>query len=1091
MAPKEPRPETAPESTEAPVAPPVAPPHTPPHTAELSFTFSFILAPPPPSPPPPADGAVAAGPVPAASLDGTLFVLRMGEGEGAQAFELSHSHSGQAASDSAATVTVTEPLVRWLVARQGFVELALCRRAAEGAAAEVIFALPLDVSPLLFGWPRLEATLSAAASTLPAAALPLVSSLIMSLSAGLPFLPAGLALSLNPTSVTVLRADGLPAAYSGTPFKAPFTELAEKCAPVFVSWRALGQDGVTGSKPHAEEIVWQNERRLFLAGDLGLDALRRSLREDGIAVEVHDRDPKPPPPPPQADGVDGDAADRGGAAAGMVNPNAPAPRHPPFGVARYRLGEMVGRLPTDFAPYAPSGIRSAPSRRLMLCLDVQPCERPRTRPEPEEEGVEYFSGGYVESGCQVTLQLDMAAELPPESQVALRGQADAELHRLVSLIHYSDTLVLRAVLDTVEEVNSACGLTSAANWENYKDAGKDDLDVISGVQLVDGLTRLLMLEGHAAVFAEDGRPLNGMARLSILLERTVPNSKTAFTLMDRRMAFPRRCYNRFELPMKLIKLRMPLPEMILRPEIYQHLRVSDACRDSVLTLAKLLASPTLRVAYKHGAFPVDAHLLELEKRFGAVVTIQDREGVLLAGGDSDSVFSSARGSTRGSVKSGAPSARSGAAPSGRSAAPSASGSGTEFAEEKPQERLKAPTDARNPLYLQALAERAAAPPLDYIRLNIVALPRPMEKAPLPDWYLESIEAVRLQLGGQLVGTYSGQRLNPTELQKAHLQKSLRAMGSAKGLGEHGRGVHFTYSADYPTAESMGELEVRPAPPPPQKPWDVTHREMRLHDGTRSAFEIYQPSMARREDLQLPWGVEQYDQDARGREWRREATAKKRFDALPSKQKYIAPDYPGQSVFQKTEEQTVAEGYERKQGAIESWSAKVVVDDPVLRVSLKSRDHVTQLEKLHGALHDAPAKASIKALYRGKHKLRSGNHVAEEPSLFMHESTVDGIAAFENSLRERAPEKWTSARLTDTTGDLTIHSTTAARGQSHSRIHGLDFHSGHAILKVCRDFVPAASAGRCPNPAAARHPRARHPAAPDLGEHARHGHPAAH
>ena len=49
--------------------------------------------------------------------------------------------------------------------------------------------------------------------------------------------------------------------------------------------------------------------------------------------------------------------------------------------------------------------------------------------------------------------------------------------------------------------------------------------------------------------------------------------------MDRRMIFTKRGYNTFELPTKLIKLRMPLPEMLVRPEVYQHLRVSDPVRN--------------------------------------------------------------------------------------------------------------------------------------------------------------------------------------------------------------------------------------------------------------------------------------------------------------------------------------------------------------------------------------------------------------------------------------------------------------------------------------------------------------------------------
>lgn len=975
---------------------------------------------------------------PALTVDDTFFMLRIGEADQAQVFELAHPHSGDAVTSCTARLSVSEPMVRWLAEkRQGLVTMSLCRRSDEGAEPEVVFNLPLDIAPLLFGWPRVDASFSAQAreksAALPGEALPLLSAMSVSLASSLPFLPEDLALSLNPTAVTVLHADGMPATYSGTPFKAPYTELAERCAPVHVVWRLLGQEGATAPRSHAEEIVWRNERKIFLAGDIGMDEMRRRLREEGITLEVRDRDPKPelPETAPMQEGEEGAVAEVAqSAAAGQGSaPNAspPAPRHPPFGVSRYRLGEMVGRQSTDRPTYAPDGIRSAPTRRLTLCLDVQPCERPRTRPEPEEEGIEYFAGQYVESCCQVTVQIEMAAELPPESDETLGAQAGSRLARIITLIGYKDTHVLKVILNTVDEVNSACGLTSAANWENYKDSGKDDLDMVSGVQLIDGPTRLFVLEGHAPTFGDDGRPLNAMARLSLLLARTEPNSKTAFTLMDRRMIFTRRCYSTFELPTKLIKLRMPLPEVILRPEIYQHLRVSDPTRNAVLALAKLLAAPTLRVAHKHDAFPVAFDLLELEKMFGDVITIRDREGVPLGGGDTDSTCSSALASTAISTRQ-----------SGVSVGKS-NGSPTER-----EECRKAPTDAHNPLYLQALRERADRPPPDYIRINIQALPAPVARAPLPDWYLESIEAVRTQLGGRIVGTYSGQRLNPTEMQKAHLQKRLLEMGRQPGLGAHGRGVHYTYAADYLTAESMGEAEVRPPPPPKQKPWDKSHREAYLpRDGRRSQFELLQPSATRLRDLDEPWGLDAHEADTEAREKHRQRNASDKavFNALPSNQSFFEAGYPGTSVFQQTEEQLKAEQREMKEGAMETWSSKVAVADPVLRVSLKHRNKVTQQEKLHGALLDAPQKKALKRLYRGKYRLESGNHVPGEPSIFMHESTVEAIEAFENSLRERLPERWSSTRLSNSMGNVSLASTTAARAQSHALIRSLDFTAG--------------------------------------------------
>ena len=38
----------------------------------------------------------------------------------------------------------------------------------------------------------------------------------------------------------------------------------------------------------------------------------------------------------------------------------------------------------------------------------------------------------------------------------------------------------------ITDINHAADMLSASNWESYKDDWKEELDVISGVQLVDG-----------------------------------------------------------------------------------------------------------------------------------------------------------------------------------------------------------------------------------------------------------------------------------------------------------------------------------------------------------------------------------------------------------------------------------------------------------------------------------------------------------------------------------------------------------------------------------------------------------------------------
>ena len=102
--------------------------------------------------------------------------------------------------------------------------------------------------------------------------------------------------------------------------------------------------------------------------------------------------------------------------------------------------------------------------------------------------------------------------------------------------------------------------------------------------------RLFLLEGQPAITDPDGTARNGMARLGALFARDEVNSATSFALADTHLLFPNRLYNHFETPTKLIKLRAPLPSLLRRPELYQHMRVKEGCQMALLRLGGLLRS---------------------------------------------------------------------------------------------------------------------------------------------------------------------------------------------------------------------------------------------------------------------------------------------------------------------------------------------------------------------------------------------------------------------------------------------------------------------------------------------------------------------
>lgn len=265
--------------------------------------------------------------------------------------------------------------------------------------------------------------------------------------------------------------------------------------------------------------------------------------------------------------------------------------------------------------------------------------------------------------------------------------------------------------------------------------------------------------------------------------------------------------------------------------------------------------------------------------------------------------------------------------------------------------------------------------------NIAELPVAPEPAPLPDWYLASIPQVQGP-----VYMYSGQRLNQTDVQKEKLRTKLAEL--------HKQGKHMSYNRNFLWADSIGDREEGAQPSKADaelKPWDSRAPPVFNKDGTRSSFRLLQPSDYRAEELREPWDEAEL-LASRKPMTRPEAAAttadgrpKPRFDPNPKAPGFLQTSLENyRSIFQQTEEGMAAERLERVEGAIETWTKKLVIDDPVLRVDLRTRDRAPQTEKCHGVLKDAPQTRALKSLYRGKNKLG----LTQEPSAFMKEPTED-------------------------------------------------------------------------------------------------------
>ena len=414
--------------------------------------------------------------------------------------------------------------------------------------------------------------------------------------------------------------------------------------------------------------------------------------------------------------------------------------------------------------------------------------------------------------------------------------------------------------------------------------------------------------------------------------------------MDEYLHFPSRVYNTFEMPTKLMRMRAPLPSLLRRPDVYQHMRVTDGCQAALLCIGGLLRSQSLRHAFKNFCFMEAQALLDLEKKFGGAITVIDREGVPLGGDDEMS------DEDEHELTAGAPAPRPPAVRSRRSGS-------THRGRRRPTRTTSVPRRRQG---------AGGAPP---DRLPEAKHRRPAEakgasaaatssRASRCQWYLATIPKV-------------GENEQCTRTRAAP-QPHRRAEGEDAGGGRQAPqvGVLPTYYPSLLYCDEIGGASCRRRPLHPRRLGQQAAG--RAQQGRHEvAVPHLQPSAARVEQLGVAYGEEEEEV---ARQFGKEAATEElyglsgcsRWDPLPSKLYLDAdPQKLFQSVFQQTEEQILAETKAMYEGAVETWKSKLVVDDPVFHLTMRSSDKVAQADRYKGILHDPAMKKSLKGLYRKK------------------------------------------------------------------------------------------------------------------------------
>merc|ERR1711991_46756 len=146
-----------------------------------------------------------------------------------------------------------------------------------------------------------------------------------------------------------------------------------------------------------------------------------------------------------------------------------------------------------------------------------------------------------------------------------------------------------------------------------------DLDIITGVTVIDENFRLIIVEGLGE---------GGMKNFheEITQSRKEKNGPRCVILCDPAARCSKRLYGSFDLDLKRIKLRDELPRICESPDIYDRAKVPLECFEALHRLFRLRSTTRLRHALKNNLFPTSDMLLRLESKYGEAISLEDMDG---------------------------------------------------------------------------------------------------------------------------------------------------------------------------------------------------------------------------------------------------------------------------------------------------------------------------------------------------------------------------------------------------------------------------------------------------------------------------------
>ena len=212
-----------------------------------------------------------------------------------------------------------------------------------------------------------------------------------------------------------------------------------------------------------------------------------------------------------------------------------------------------------------------------------------------------------------------------EEEKSLSNEPEKEkiFERFIYITNYYDSDFLAKIKLLFEEINQkAFNLSSPKEINTHslseEERQNNDIDYISGFQLLDNQRRITIIEGIAG---------KAMQKIKDSFPRTQMNNETKMIFADSNILFDKRIYSKFDLSLKFIKTRDSLDQILTTFDIYLKSTNYRKIYDAFLNIGSILKSVTLKEITDENLFPDAEGLLLLERKYGDILKEEDLTGI--------------------------------------------------------------------------------------------------------------------------------------------------------------------------------------------------------------------------------------------------------------------------------------------------------------------------------------------------------------------------------------------------------------------------------------------------------------------------------